>query len=260
MTGESPATAWVRGFRAAPDAPHRLVCFPYAGGTAKYFLPYARSLATHSEVLAVQYPGRQERRDEPPIDDLDELTRLVADALLPLTDRPVTFFGHSMGAALAFEVARVLEDKGVVLSGLFVSGRRAPSRHRVERTHLLDDQLLLGSVRALAGANARLPGFDAFARGALPLIRADYRAAETYRYVPGPPLVCPVVALTGDADPLASVDEVASWRAHTTGPFELRVFTGGHFFLDEHRAGVVEVLDDHVTGAAKEVARRSPAL
>jgi surfactin synthase thioesterase subunit len=246
MSGESPTTPWVRGFRGTPDAPHRLVCFPYAGGTAKYFLPYARSLSTCSEVLAVQYPGRQERRHEPPVDDLGELTRLVAEVLLALTDRPLTFFGHSMGAALAFEVARVLESKGVVLSGLFVSGRRAPSRHRLERTHLLGDQPLLGTVRALAGANARLPGFDAFARNALPLIRADYRAAETYRYVPGPALTCPVVALTGDADPLASVDEVASWREHTTGRFGMRVFTGGHFFLDEHRADVVEMLAEHL--------------
>lgn len=241
-------TPWVRGFAGTPGAPHRLVCFPYAGGTAKYFLPYARSLSTCSEVLAVQYPGRQERRHEPPIDDLGELTRQIADALLPLTDRPVTFFGHSMGAALAFEVAMALEDKGVVLNRLIVSGRRAPSRHRVERTHLLDDELLHGSVRILAGANARLPGFDAFVRAALPLIRADYRAAETYRYVPGPALACPVVALTGDADPLASVDEVESWRAHTTGRFDLRVFTGGHFFLDEHRAGVVDVLAEHLIG------------
>lgn len=239
-------TAWIRTFRAAPEAAHRLVCFPYAGGTAKYFLPYARSLSTGAEVLAVQYPGRQERLHEPVIDDLDELSRLVADAVLPLADRPVTFFGHSMGAALAFEVARTFESKGIVLSGLFVSGRRAPSRHRLEGTHLLEDRLLAGSVRAMAGASARLPGFDAFVHKALPLIRADYRAAETYRYVPGPPLSCPVVALTGDADPLATVDEVESWRDHTTGPFDLKVFQGGHFYLDEHRAGVVEVLAEHL--------------
>lgn len=239
---------WVRGFGGVSGAPQRLVCFPYAGGTAKYFRPYARSLSTCAEVLAVQYPGRQERLHEPPIDDLDELTRLVADAVLPLADRPLTFFGHSMGAALAFEVARKLEAKGIVLSGLFVSGRRAPSRHRTERTHRLPDTMLLGSVRALAGASAQLPGFDAFARKALPLIRADYRAAETYRYLPGPALACPMVALTGDADPLAAVGEVEAWSDHTTGRFELKVFTGGHFFLDEHRAGVVQALAAHLTG------------
>jgi pyochelin biosynthesis protein PchC len=238
--------SWIRRFREAPGTSHRLVCFPYAGGTAKYFLPYARALSARAEVLAVQYPGRQERRHEPPVDDLDELARLVVDEVLPLTDRPLTFFGHSMGAALAFEVARLLEGKGVVLTGLFASGRRAPSRHRVERTHLLDDGRLLGSVRGLAGASARLPGFDTFARGALPLIRADYRAAETYSYVPGPALSCPVFALTGDDDPLASVEEVASWRDHTTDRFELRVFGGGHFYLDDHRAGVLELLAGHL--------------
>lgn len=238
-------TDWVRRLGAGPDH-HRLVCFPYAGGTAKYFRPYARALSAGAEVLAVQYPGRQERRDEPPIDDLDELTRLMVDAVLPLADRPVTFFGHSMGAALAFEVARQLEAKGVVLAGLFVSGRRAPSRHRIERTHLLGDHLLAGSVRALAGQSARLPGFDTFVRNALPLIRADYRAAETYEYVPGPALSCPLTALTGDADPLAAVDEVASWGDHTTGEFRLRVFGGGHFYLDEHRAPIVELLAEHL--------------
>lgn len=238
-------TAWVRRLCGGREA-HRLVCFPYAGGTAKYFVPYARALSSAAEVLAIQYPGRQERRDEPPIDDLDELTRQVVDAVLPLSDRPLTFFGHSMGAALAFEVARGLENKGVVLTRLFVSGRRAPSRHRIERTHLLDDQLLLGSVRALAGVSARLPGFDTFARNALPLIRVDYRAAETYRYVPGPPLSCPITALTGDADPLACVEEVTAWRDHTEGPFRLRVFGGGHFYLDEHRPQVVDLLAEHL--------------
>lgn len=239
---ESP---WVRDFGEGV-ARQRLVCFPYAGGVAKYYRAYARSLSTCARVLAVQYPGRQERLHEPAIDDLDELTQLVVDAVLPLADRPLAFFGHSMGAALAFEVARRLEDKGVVLENLFVSGRRAPSRHRNERTHRLPDTMLLGSVRALAGVSATLPGFDAFARKALPLIRADYRAAETYRYVPGPPLTCPVVALTGDADPLAAVDDVAVWGDHTTGPFELKVFPGGHFYLDEHRADVVEVLAAHL--------------
>lgn len=236
---------WIRDYGG--DTRQRLVCFPYAGGVAKYFRAYARSLSTCARILAVQYPGRQERLHEPAIDDLDELTRLVADALLPLADRPLTFFGHSMGAALAFEVARKFEAKGIVLNGLFVSGRRAPSRHRNERTHRLPDTMLLGSVRQLAGVNAQLPGFDSFARKALPLIRADYRAAENYRYVPGPPLSCPVVALTGDADPLAGVEDVAVWGEHTTGPFELKVFGGGHFFLDEHRVAVAEALATHLS-------------
>jgi pyochelin biosynthesis protein PchC len=242
MTG-----AWVRRLRAGTET-HRLVCFPYAGGTAKYYLPYARALSDHAEVLAIQYPGRQERRDEPPIDDLDELTRQIVDALLPLTDRPMTFFGHSMGAALAFEVARQLEAKGIVLAALFVSGRRAPSRHRVERTHLLDEARLLASVHQLAGPNANLPGFDTFARNALPLIRVDYRAAETYEYTPGPPLTCPITALTGDADPLATIDEVASWRDHTTAPFTLQVLPGGHFYLDTHHPHLQSLLTTHLMG------------
>lgn len=245
MTGD--LAAWLRRFDDTPAASRRLVCFPHAGGTAKYFRPYWRALKDTADVVAVQYPGRQERSHEAPIGDLDELARSAVDAVLELSDRPLSLFGHSMGAALAFEVARRLEAKGVVLSGLFVSGRRAPSRHRDERTHQLADPWLLHAVRKLAGPSAQLPGFEVFARGALPLIRVDYRAAETYRYVPGPALACPVVALTGDADPLVTVDEAAAWGDHTRGEFDLRVFPGGHFYLDEHRPALLELLAAHLS-------------
>ncbi|HEY7594302.1 MAG TPA: alpha/beta fold hydrolase [Actinophytocola sp.] len=248
MTGD--LTAWLRRFDVASGADRRLVCFPHAGGTAKYFRPYWRALSGAADVIAVQYPGRQERSHEPPIGDLEELARPAVDAVLELSDRPLTLFGHSMGAALAFEVARRLEAKGVVLSGLFVSGRRAPSRHRDERTHQLADPWLLHAVRGLAGPSAELPGFEVFARKTLPLIRVDYKAAETYRYVPGPRLSCPVVALTGDADPLVTVDEAAAWAGHTDGPFDLRVYPGGHFYLDEHRPALIELLSAHLSDGA----------
>ena len=76
----------------------------------------------------------------------------------------------------------------------------------------------------------------------LPMLRGDYNAIGDYRYRPGPPLPCPVTALTGDADPLTTVDEARSWRAHTTGDFALHVLPGGHFFLAEHRAQVAAII------------------
>lgn len=240
------ARDWIRQFHLAPDAPHRLVCFPHAGGSARYFLPVSRSLSPSIEVLAIQYPGRQDRRNEPGIDDLEKLAGLIGDVLAPLADRPLTFFGHSMGATLAFEVARRFEAKNTVLSGLFVSARRAPSRHRDERSYQLNDEGLLAEVRRLAGASAELPGFEQFVRMALPSIRSDYKAAETYRYTPGSDLTCPIFALVGDNDPMASVEEARWWRNHTSAAFELRVFPGGHFYLDHQWADILDMLAKHL--------------
>lgn len=245
-TNPDAAAGWIRRFHPAPEAAHRLVCFPHAGGSASYFVAVSRSLSPATEVLAIQYPGRRERRGEPAIDDLDVLAGRIVDVLAPWADRPLTFFGHSMGATLAFEVARRREVTNTVLAGLFVSARRAPSRHRDERSHQLDDDGLLAEVRWLAGTAATLPGFDRFVRLALPWIRTDYKAAETYRYRPGPDVTCPIFALVGDNDPMATVEDARSWRAHTSGAFELRVLPGGHFYLDDQWPAVLDLLATHL--------------
>jgi pyochelin biosynthetic protein PchC len=234
--------AWIRRFHPAPEAGHRLVCFPYAGGSASYFFAVARSLAPSVDVLAIQYPGRQDRRKEPFIDNLPELADACAEVLSGWTDRPLAFFGHSMGATLAFEVALRLERRGTVLTGLFASGRRAPSRVRDEREHLGTDAQLIREIKGLGSAESGLLDDQEIVSMVLPAIRNDYKAAETYRYTPGPRLSCPVYALTGDGDPKATVDEVKSWGEHTTADFELSVYPGGHFFVNDHVPAILELI------------------
>ncbi len=231
---------WLRRFRPASDPAARLLCLPHAGGAASYYLPVSRALAPAIDVLAVQYPGRQDRHTEPPVESVEGL----ADQLVPLLDLdlPLRIFGHSLGASVAFEVARRLEARGVVPAALFVSGRRAPSRDREETVHLLDDDGLLAEVKSLAGTDAAVFDDPELVRMVLPTLRNDYRAAETYRWRPGPPLTCPVHALTGDADPRVTVEEAAAWEEHTSGRFTLTTFTGGHFYLTDHLPAIFNLL------------------
>lgn len=147
--------AWIRRFHPS-DAPVRVVCFPHAGGAASYFHSMSRTLSAEMDVLAVQYPGRQERRGEPCVDDLSELADLVLDEIRPWADRPLAFFGHSMGALLGFEVARRLEREGVTPATLFVSGRCAPRLARHGDVHLRSDDELVAAVRKLNNGDLRL--------------------------------------------------------------------------------------------------------
>ncbi|WP_330257831.1 thioesterase II family protein [Streptomyces murinus] len=234
---------WIRRFHPRPDARVRLVCLPHAGGSASFYFPVSRSMPEDVDVLCVQYPGRQDRRGEPLVDSLPVLADKVHQALLPWADRPLALFGHSMGASLAYELARRLErDQEIVPAALIASGRRAPSRHRVETVHLRDDDGLVAEMRALSGTNPQLLGDEEILRMILPAVRADYRAAETYTWEPGPPLRCPVTCLVGDDDPKVTVAEAAAWSEHTEGPFALKVFPGGHFFLAEHQPEIIRLI------------------
>ncbi|GAA2998497.1 alpha/beta fold hydrolase [Streptomyces lactacystinicus] len=231
---------WVRRYHPAPEARHRLICLPYAGGSASYFFPVSRALSPQVDVLAVQYPGRQDRRQEPCVESVQELADLLVDVVKPWADRPLSLFGHSMGASVAFELALRLEDLGIVPHTVWASGRRAPGAHRDERFHRLDDQGLLTEIKRLDGTDNNLLDDEEMVRMVLPVLRSDYRAAETYRPTPGAALTAPVLALVGDDDPKVTVDEARKWAEHTSGPFELEVFRGGHFYLNAHANTVVD--------------------
>ncbi|MBQ1074905.1 thioesterase [Micromonospora sp. C31] len=223
-----------------------LLCFPHAGGSATWFWPLSADLAGVAEVLAVQYPGRQDRYTEPPIGSIDGLV----DRLLPLveamTDRRIVLFGHSMGACVAFELARRLGSTTRLL-GLVVSGRPVPSKPHRGDVHRRDDAGVIAEMRRLAGTDPRLLGDDEVVRMIVPAVRADFQAVETYRYRPGSPLRCPVSVFTGTEDPQVTVAEARAWERLTDASFILRTFPGGHFYLAEQRAAVVAALVDDLT-------------
>lgn len=243
---ENDEDNWFRRFHPAPEAKARLVCLPHAGGSASFYFPVSRALAPDIEVLAVQYPGRQDRRHEPFLTTIDALAERVAELLRDKTDRPLALFGHSMGGMVAYEVVRRLEQEGLPVAGLFVSGRRAPSRRRDESVHTRTDDGVIAELRRLSGTEMDLLGDEDVVRMILPVVRNDYRAVETYRHTPGEPLSAPVVAFTGTDDPVASVDEVGSWEDHTEGGFELVTLEGGHFFLTRHQDVILRYLADRL--------------
>ncbi|WEH40462.1 alpha/beta fold hydrolase [Streptomyces sp. AM 2-1-1] len=240
MTAPSTGTnPWLRRYHAAGADSVSLVCFPHAGGSAGYFHPFSAALAPEVGVVAVQYPGRQDRYAEPPFEDLGELAEAIHQQLAALSG-PLAFFGHSMGASVAFEVARLRElgGAGAPLM-LFASGRRAPGTRRPGPVGPLDDAAVLAQMKGLGGAHTGLLENPELAELVLPAARSDYRAVAGYTCPPGTVIHSPITVLTGADDPLTTADEADAWRHHTTGPCTVHTFPGGHFFLEPESGPVL---------------------
>ena len=256
----STSSEWLRGYDERLDAQVRMVCFPHAGGSAAFYRPWHQGLPPRVELHAVQYPGRGERRTAPLVDDVRTMAGHIVDDLAPLLDRPLALFGHSMGAFIAYEAARLLDERGTPPAHLFVSGQTAPwtagdARSGTGRTHSrpdigiadADDEELVRHLERLGGTETELLADPEMRKIFLPYIRNDFRMLQSYRPTVGPPLTTPITALTGADDPVATPALAAEWRDLTSSDFVLEVFPGGHFFLLPEQAAVLDLVATRLT-------------
>jgi medium-chain acyl-[acyl-carrier-protein] hydrolase len=238
---------WILRFKPRPAARLRLFCFPYAGGSASIYRDWAQHVIPEVEVIGIQPPGRESRISEPLIDDLPLLLRGIFDALRPHLDRPCLFFGHSLGALVSYEMARLLRDTDFhsVLRGLFVSGSAAPQlRKNMAVLHDLPDGEFIERLRALNGTPKDLFDYPELLELFLPILRNDFFLSEVYRHRPAAPLDIPIHCLGGEADPRVDMAQLTGWKAQSTHrPFSMTLFQGDHFFIHPERGGVIDLVN-----------------
>jgi medium-chain acyl-[acyl-carrier-protein] hydrolase len=235
--------SWVACPRPNPRARRRLFCFPFAGAGAAAYWQWPSLLPAEVELCSLRLPGRENRLREPPCRRLDTLVEALVEAVGPHLELPFAFFGHSMGALIAFELARALRRRQLPMPSIvLVSGRRPP--HLPERDpplHPLPDSEFVAAVaRRYNGIPASILHHAELLSLFVPILRADLELVETYTYRDEPPLDCPLSAFGGRQDDRSSETELGAWRLHTRAPFSLRMFPGDHFFLQTARAPLVQ--------------------
>lgn len=243
-----PATRWYLNPRPQPQAGVRLICLPHAGGGASTYFAWGAALEPAGiEVRAVQYPGRETRFGETCITDAYTMIRALADAWNEITSgESCAIFGHSMGALLGFELSVELTQRAVrnPPRHVFLSGHNPPDvPSRLPTLHTLPDAQFLRSVATHYGnLPAELITNPEMAALITPILRADFTLVDEYAWRGTGPATSPLTVLGGANDPWTSELELAQWHRHTRGPFRLQMFPGDHFFHQQHRAAVAEVL------------------
>jgi medium-chain acyl-[acyl-carrier-protein] hydrolase len=257
MMGVSP---WLRHAEGDVDPAVRLLCFPHAGGGASTFNSWRALLPGWLELVKVQLPGREDRRLSPPHQRMEALVGELFPHLQPLLDRPLVLYGHSMGAVIAFEVARALRRHGYPLPlALLISGRRAPHRPLpvTQVLHTLPEETLALRVGQLGGLPPELLGNRRWLSHYLPTIRADLCLSDDYEYSEEPLLACPIHTFIGEADTLVVREDWEAWSAHTAAEFTRRILAGGHFFSTTGRN---ELIAEVSKVAASKLGRPIPPL
>jgi surfactin synthase thioesterase subunit/glycosyltransferase involved in cell wall biosynthesis len=239
----SKEDAWFPNLQLHSPRP-RLFCFPYAGGGALSYRPWIAPLESVASICPVRLPGRETRIREAPLAGMSRLIEAVENAISPYLDHPFSFFGHSMGAAIAFELVRSLRRHGKPLpSALYVSGARAP-QFRLHWTPPPepDDRELVEQLRRLDGIPAEILENHAAMEHALPVLGADAALYRNYVYAPEAPLSFPIFAYGGSGDPNVQVEHIDAWREQTSTLFSRREFEGGHFFIHSAREAFLAAL------------------
>ncbi len=216
----------------------RLLCFAHAGGGAASFVRWMDLFTPGITVGRVQLPGREDLAAQPPLDKVED----VVSALLPQVEQvcaPIALYGHSMGALLAYELARALRAQHIPVEHLFISGRRAPQLPASRKPiYLLPDDEFAAALATSGGGADFVAGPPAYLRYAVPLTKADLTLCEEYIYWPRAKLDCPITVFHGVDDIVTDYEEVEAWREQTGASFDIHLFAGDHFFHQVHRSAI----------------------
>ncbi len=248
-----PVQRWFCSPLARPQAPLRLFCFPYAGGSAAIFKDWAQALGEQVELHAIQLPGRGARFGEPPLRSVGMIVHHLANAITPMLDRPCVFFGHSNGALIAYELARELARRGeTALIHLIVSAKRAPHLARLGPvTYDLPQPEFIEVLREYEGTPPQILEDAELLTCLLPAIRADFGLSDLYEHRPGFALDCDLTLFGSLNDRYVPFADLLAWESHSKGRVVHRVFGGGHFFLHTHAGEVVEAVQQVITGVQR---------
>ena len=238
-------SSWLGKQAVAVKGITQVIFFPFAGGGALSFGSWRKLLSPQLNLIPLCPPGRERRRNESPVTNASIAASEIAREIIQLTDQPVIFFGHSLGAQLAFETAQKLNElQGPEVALLVISGSKPPSkRERKNNWHLLPDDQFIQAISKLGGTPCEVLLNKELMDLFIPKLRTDFALLASFNTTKRPPLSCPIIAFGGQDDPLVNPEELQDWSQETSHSFDSVIFPGKHFFIQESKEDVISMLN-----------------
>lgn len=239
---------WLVTHNALPNPRMRLFCFPYSGGAAHVFSKWPERLSNDVEVVAIQPPGRSNRFTEPLISTIEPMVQGATEAMRSKLDKPFAVFGHSLGAAVAFEVCKRLEAEGFQPEVFIPSGRNAPHVETDKKPlHQLSDQEFIEEIKTFNGTPAEVLDNPELMELMVPILKADFGISETYQPDLTHQVKSRINAFGGNRDPHVEDEGIDGWGQYTASSFESNILDGDHFFIHGEATEFFQILNELLT-------------
>ena len=219
----------------------RLFCFPFAGGGVNTYMPWVELMHCDVELVLVQLPGRGSRMLESAHDDMESVINELMQEADFITKIPYIFFGHSLGSRVAFELACTLQSHNMPLPQYFIASGSRPPHLDVEEKEIykLPEPEFLQELKELNGTPQEILANEELMQILIPLLRADFKIADTYRATKTA-MPFPMLVLHGKEDIEITLSQLFKWSELSNVNCNLVEINGDHFFIHEYSHDVVE--------------------
>ena len=224
------------------DSKIRLLCFHYAGGSSVSFYSWKNRILHPAELMAVDLPGRGRSIIEPLLSNIDDVTTTLLQYIKHYTDKPLVFFGHSVGSLICFELAKVMKAEGLQPPvHLILSGCIAPQNlYKRRQICDFDTKEFVEALKLYNGISQEVLNEPSLMEIFLPIIRADISIIEKYKYRGNDPLNCNITTIGSTDDPTVLIEDIKPWISHTSMQYDHHTLKGNHFFI---RTDIERLLD-----------------
>src|SRR5690606_26706808 len=147
------------------------------------------------------------------------------------TEEPYVFYGHSMGALVAYLLCQRIQNNALKEpEKLVVSGRKAPRVARDKKIWQYPKDRFWKELIALGGIPKEMQKEASLRDFFEPIIKADFKAVEQYTFKSGKPLNIPIDVLYGDEEK-ENENDFVDWEKENKKELTYRSYKRHHFFI-----------------------------